>query len=278
MFIDNAKSNSKKPIGVFDSGIGGLTVIKALISKMPNEDFVYFGDTARLPYGTKSKKTVTRFSIENSMFLLTHKVKAIVVACNSASSLALVMLRKIFYTIPVIDVISPGVNEAVKQTKTNRVGVIGTRATISSGIYEKMLKKANPSIKVFSQDCGLFVPLVEEGWGNSEISRKVAEVYLRGLRSKNIDTLILGCTHYPLLKEMIQDVIGRGVRLVDSPRATALEAFDVLNSMNLISNKKSKGEQKYFVSDNTKQFKKLGERFLGKELGNVKIVDTNIVS
>src|SRR3989338_5027712 len=187
-----------QPIGIFDSGIGGLTVLKALREELPAESTVYFGDTAHLPYGTKSKETITKFSIDNVNFLQGFDVKIVIVACNTASSLSLDALKEKF-ALPIIGVIEPGARHALKKTRNGRIGIIGTKATIGSGSYEACLKRLDPSVKVYSQSCPLFVPFVEEGWLDGEVVTKVAHIYLYGLKAFGIDTLILGCTHYPLL-------------------------------------------------------------------------------
>src|SRR3989338_7369713 len=194
---------SERPIGIFDSGIGGLTVLREVRRQIPQEDIVYFGDTARVPYGTKSKETITRFSVNNVQFLEGFRVKMVIVACNTASSLSLGALQDKF-SIPIIGVIEPGAREALKRTKNGRIGVIGTKSTIGSNAYETCLKRLDPSVKVFSGACPLFVPFVEEGWTDGEVVTKVAHTYLDALRAFRIDTLILGCTHYPLLKRTIQ--------------------------------------------------------------------------
>jgi len=197
-----------KPIGVFDSGIGGLTVVKEIIKLLPYENLVYFGDTARVPYGIKSKETIIKFSLENTLFLLQQDVKVIVVACNTSSSLALPIIRRHF-KIPIIGVIMPGAKEAVYATKNKKIGVLGTRATINSNAYEEEIKRLDSGMHVYSQACPMFVPLVEEGWINDSITTKVAEKYLGLMRAKGVDTVILGCTHYPLLKSKIQEVMGK---------------------------------------------------------------------
>jgi glutamate racemase len=204
-----------KPIGIFDSGIGGLTVVKEFMRQLPEEDIIYLGDTAHLPYGTKSAATITRFTLENILFLLKQNVKFIVIACNTASSVALDAVSHHFH-IPIIGVIQPGVREAINATKTGCIGVVGTRATIKSKAYETQIKKMNPSIQVISQACPLFVPLVEEGWFNHPETIAIAKRYIRPLREKGrkMDVLILGCTHYPLLKLVIRKVLGKNIRLL----------------------------------------------------------------
>jgi len=215
------------PIGVFDSGVGGLTVVKQLTGEMPNEDIVYFGDTARVPYGTKSPSTIKKFSIENVLFLMKHNVKLIIIACNTSSAIGLPFLSK-YFSVPMIGVIKPGAKAAVRSTRNGRIGVIGTTATISSKAYENEIRAFNPKIRVYSKDCPLFVPLVEEGWAGDGIVDIAARKYLFPLKEKKIDTIILGCTHYPLLKSAIQKMMGKAVRLVDSAEETAKEAKNLL--------------------------------------------------
>lgn len=269
--------NGERPIGVFDSGIGGLTVLKELLREIPNEDLVYFGDTARVPYGTKSKETIIKFSIDNVNFLQNFNVKMVIVACNTASSLALDVLKRTF-TIPIIGVIEPGAKAALRKTRRDRIGVIGTKATIGSNSYETLLKRQSPRVKVFSGSCPLFVPLVEEGWLDGPVVSKVARVYLNPLKNFRIDTLILGCTHYPLLTEVIGETIGSDVQLVNSAEETAKEARRVLREMKIASRRHpSRRSVKFYVSDEPEQFRNLGERFLGRPIASVaKIGDYSI--
>jgi len=260
-----------KPIGVFDSGIGGLTVVKEIIKLMPCENLVYFGDTARVPYGIKSKETIIKFSLENTLFLLQRDVKMIVVACNTSSSLALPVIRRHF-KIPILGVIMPGAKEAVYASKNKKIGVIGTRATINSKAYEEEIKRLDSGIKVFSQACPMFVPIVEEGWVNDAVATKIIEKYLLPLKRKGIDTLILGCTHYPLLKNKIQAVMGQAVRLIDSAQQVATEVKQVLTQEGLLNNNYDKPRREYFVSDEVAIFANVAKRFLGSELKTVKKV------
>jgi len=198
-------NNTTSAIGVFDSGLGGLTVVKEMMRQLPGEDIIYYGDTARVPYGTKSKESIVKFSKENTEILLKHKVKMIVVACNSSSSYALATLRR-KYSVPIIGVIEPGSKKAVSVTKSNRVGVIATSATIHSGQYAATINRYDAKIKVFNQACPLFVPMIEEGWLKKQVTVDIAKEYLTKLKKLHIDTLILGCTHYPLLKPVIKKV------------------------------------------------------------------------
>jgi len=259
-----------RPIGIFDSGLGGLTVVKEVIRKLPNENIVYFGDTARVPYGSKSKETVTKFSIENTEFLLRFKAKFIIVACNTSSSLSLDSLRKRF-NVPIIGVIGPGAKKAGTITKNNRIGVIGTSATIKSRSYEKEIKKHGRKKKCIAQSCPLFVPLVEERWINDKVTHLVAKRYLSSLIKQKIDTLILGCTHYPLLKSVLKKVAGKSIKLVDSAEAVAEDTKALLEKKNLLRRGK-KPEYKFFVSDEPINFKITGEKFLGRKISFIKKV------
>jgi len=258
-----------RPIGVFDSGIGGLTVVKEIIKCLPNEEIVYFGDTARVPYGTKSPQTVIKFSIENTLFLLRFRVKLIVVACNTASSYSISILKTNF-KVPIIGVINPGAQAATKVTRCGRIGVIGTTATVQSAAYEKEIKNINPRLKVFSQACPLFVSLVEEGWFKDKVTYDVANKYLKPLKAKRIDTLILGCTHYPLLKEIIKDVMGKGVMLIDSAKQVACHVKEVLAWEGVISTTKKRATPKFYVSDESKKFAEIAKRFLGQKVKLIK--------
>jgi glutamate racemase len=251
-------------IGVFDSGIGGLTVLHQIIETLPHENTVYLGDTARAPYGTKSVDTVLRYSYENSDFLVEKGVKILVVACNTSTAIALHQL-KARLAVPVIGVIEPGVRRAIKSTKNKRIGVIGTEATIQSGAYTHALKAADPTVEVYSRACPLFVPLVEEGWTDNEVVEMTAKAYLEGFKQSGIDTLILGCTHYPLLKRAIRKLMGRGVRLVDSAEETAKEV-ELLLKRGSIVRKNGKGAHSFFVTDAPERFIKVGRRFLGEKV------------
>ena len=262
---------NKKAIGVFDSGIGGLTVYKALKDKMPNEKVIYLGDTARLPYGTKSAETIIKFSEDNAQFLLSRDVKIIVVACNSASSYAIKPLQEKL-KIPVFGVIEPGAEAAVKWSK-NSIGVIGTTATISSGAYEKMILEKKPGAKIIAKDCPLFVPLVEEGWLTHKVTRLVAEEYLLPLKEKGIDSLVLGCTHYPVLKGVIGDVLGDRITLIDSAEVISEKAYAILKEKDWLDGNRKVGteQDEFFVTDFPARFKKVGEIFLGREIEKVQV-------
>jgi glutamate racemase len=251
-------------IGVFDSGIGGLTVLHQIIEVLPHENTVYLGDTARAPYGTKSTETVLRYSYENCDFLIEKGVKLVVVACNTSTAIALSQLKDRL-PVPVVGVIEPGVRAAVKSTKNKKVGVIGTEATIHSGAYTHALKAVDPSIEVYSRACPLFVPLVEEGWTDNEVVEMTAKAYLAGFKQSGIDTLILGCTHYPLLKKAIRKFMGQTVRLVDSAEETAKEVESVLKKISLMR-RNGKGGHSFFVTDAPDRFIKVGRRFLGEKV------------
>ena len=267
-----------KAIGVFDSGVGGLTVAKELIRQLPFENIVYFGDTARLPYGIKSRETVIRFSIENILFLLKQDVKLICVACNTASSFALPVIKNHF-RVPIVGVITPGVREAVYASRNKRIGVIGTKGTIKSLTYELEIKQLDPQVKVTAVACPLFVPFVEEGWLKGEVVSSVARSYLKPLKNSGVDTVILGCTHYPLLKSVIQEVLGKQVTLIDSAKQVAFEVKKILANEDLLNQPaKNKsvlpiGRHKFYVSDNPEWFSGLAERFLGRQLKDVRKVE-----
>jgi len=258
----------RKPIGVFDSGVGGLTVVKELIHQLPSEDIVYFGDTARVPYGIKSKETVIKFSIENILFLLKQDVKLICVACNTVSSVALPVIKHHF-KVPIVGVITSGVREAVYATKNKRIGVIGTKGTVKSRAYETQIKQLDPGIKVITQACPLFVPFAEEGWLSGEVVEKVAREYLKPLKAYGVDTVILGCTHYPLLKAIIKKVLGNDVALIDSAKQVAIEVKKIL-AQDGILDKGHRGRHNFYVSDNPEWFRDLAKRFLGRPVNNVR--------
>ena len=265
-------SAGRAPIGVFDSGIGGLTVVKALVEELPAESVVYFGDTARVPYGTKSKSTIVKFSLENVEFLLRFGVKCIVIACNTSSSWALPTLRK-YFKVPIIGVIRPGSVAAVRQTRNKRIGVVGTRATIESQAYEQTIQRLDPSIKVFSQSCPLFVPLVEEGWLNGSVTGVIAQQYLEPLQQQGVGTLVLGCTHYPLLASTITQVMGEGVALVDSAKQTVAEVRGMLLASDALCDGRVQSRTRFFVTDEPSHFVKVGERFLERQIRSVERVN-----
>ena len=258
------------PIGIFDSGLGGLTVAGAVRKRLPYESIIYYGDTARVPYGSKSRETVVRFTWEAVQFFLDHNAKCIVVACNTASALALPEIREKI-DLPIIGVIKPGASAAAKNTKNNKVGVIGTTATINSEAYTEAIRKLKPESIIYAQPCPLFVPLVEEGWTNQEITKLIIKEYLNPLRAAGIDTLVLGCTHYPLLVDPLRDFMGDGVTLVDSASTCAGELETLLKESNLLASEQE-SEESFFVTDMATRFSELGARFLGRQLQAIKVV------
>lgn len=241
-----------------------------MIRQLPQEHIVYYGDTARVPYGTKSKESIVRFSHENTEILLKYGVKMVVVACNTSSSYALATLRKNF-NVPIIGVIDPGARKAAGVTRNKKVGVIATPATVNSGSYAQAIAKYNHGIKVSSQACPLFVPLVEEGWLNKAVTAAVAREYLQLLQKQKIDTLVLGCTHYPLLKGVLQKIMGRAVTLVDSAREIACEVKDILEKQNLLRTATTGAKHTFLISDRPQQFEKTAKEFLGYSIKAVKI-------
>ncbi len=255
--------NTELPIGIFDSGIGGLTVARQIHRVLPREDLVYLGDTARVPYGTKSPGTVIRFACEDTEFLMRQNVKMVVVGCNTCSAWALPMLEKQF-PVPVFGVLLPGVVAALEQTRLRRIGIIGTRATIRSEAYSTGILARCASAKVFARACPLLVPLVEEGWIDHPVTSAVLREYLRPLLRRRIDTLILGCTHYPLLKKTIRRVVGEKVALVDSAESCAQFVRERLRQLNLLSvHRRRPGVIRPFVTDEAGRFAEQAERFLG---------------
>jgi glutamate racemase len=253
-------------IGVFDSGIGGLTVLQAVTSLMPSENVMYLGDTARLPYGSKSGETVIRYAVELTDFMVERGVKAIVVACNTMSAMALDVLQA-RYGVPILGVVEPGARAALRATRRRRVGVIATESTIESGAYARSLRAIDPEVEIFARACPLFVPLTEEGWVANEVARRAVAVYLASLKKSGIDTLILGCTHYPLLKGPIAEFLGPRVRLVDSAAETAAELRRMLRSMAL-ARRRGRGSSSFFVTDSVERFMRVGERFYGTSMSS----------
>ena len=271
------------PIGIFDSGVGGLTVYRALHEHLPNERFVYLGDTARVPYGTKSLATVERYAVENSQFLATHGIKLLVVACNTASALALPAIRKAL-EIEVVGVIGPGARAAVTlagRPRPQRIGVIATESTINSGAYTQAIKKADRDAFVTERACPLFVPLAEEGWADNQVAHAVAETYLKDLRS-TIDTLVLGCTHYPILRDVIQNTVGDQIHLIDSGEAAAGEVKSLLKDNGLARMKPATGALErhlcddldhFYVTDAAERFARVAERFLGVKPSRLEAIE-----
>lgn len=263
-----------KPIGVFDSGLGGLTAVKELIKVLPNEDIIYFGDTGRVPYGNRSQRAIIKYANDDIAFLNSLGVKMIIVACGTVSS----VLNKVGnnFIIPFTGVIEPTAKAAINSTNNGRIGIIGTTATIKSGAYQNELKKLNPKIQIFEQDCPLFVPLVENGFieKNNKAAILIAEKYLKNIKESNIDTLILGCTHYPIISEIITYVVGEKVSLINPGKETADLVSNMLKGLNLKSTKTSLGTHSFYVSDDVYGFSKNASLFLGKNLNEkVNLVD-----
>jgi glutamate racemase len=271
--------NRDLPIGIFDSGVGGLTVYRALHARLPEERFVYLGDTARVPYGTKSLSTVERYAIENARFLESRGVKLLVVACNTASALALPAIRE-SVGLPVVGMIEPGASRAVRESQSGRVGVIATESTVKSGAYRRAIEGLAPGSEVTERACPLFVSLAEEGWAETDVARSVAEEYLKGLRELGIDALVLGCTHYPILRRVIQEAVGEGVRLIDSGEAAADAVAAMLDGERLrrgsfdtetgrlLKERAHAGRlcddlDHFYVTDAAERFARVAERFLG---------------
>jgi glutamate racemase len=261
------------PIGVFDSGVGGLTVLKALIERLPTESTVYLGDTARVPYGTKSGEVVTRYSLANANALVGYDIKLLIVACNTASAVALPALAA-HLSIPVVGVIAPGAQAAARATKSGRVAVIGTPGTVASGAYQRAIAALRPDIATRARACPLFVPLAEEGWTSGVVPHLVAREYLGGdLLSGGVDTLVLGCTHYPLLGDVIADVVGPSVRLIDSARATADSVAQLLTERGLLRPAAGAVERRFLVTDTPERFLAVGSRFLGQQISGATQID-----
>ncbi len=260
------------PIGIFDSGLGGLTILKALQKALPAEKLIYFGDTANVPYGSKSRATVTQFSLDIAQFLEQKGVKLIVVACNTASALALTQLRK-HCRVPVLGVIEPGAQKATRTSKNGRIAVLGTEATVKSGAYRQQILKLAPKAKVTQIPCPLFVPLVEEGWAKKPLARLTAQEYLKPLAKTGVDTVILGCTHYPVLKPVIASVLGKQVHLVDSAQTLAQEVKTYLTRHN--AQAEGKGSLTIYASDAPERFKHLAKHILGTQLKTVRLKKLN---
>lgn len=267
-----------RPIGIFDSGLGGLTVLKAVQELLPNESLVYFGDSGRTPYGTKSPETVLKYTFQDINFLLEHQVKMIVIACNTASACSLDAVLK-HYTLPIVEVVGPGSRAAVRTSKTGRIGVIGTPATISSGVYERAIQAAAARLMpdqpatYFGKACPLFVPLVEEGWWDRAVTALTVREYMKPLQDAEVDTVVLGCTHYPLLESAIQNEMGKGVTLVNSALEVAREVQAVLTERGIATNAEVQGNVSFFTSDSVDKFAELGSVFLGRPLENVTKID-----
>ncbi len=262
---------NKRSIGLFDSGIGGLTVMSQLIRALPHENLTYFGDTARVPYGGKSPDTIMRYAIESAIFLMQQEIKMLIIPCNTVSAYALDKLRQIF-NIPVIGVIEPGAAKAVQTTRHGRIGVLGTKATILSGAYQREIQARLPGAHVLSIACPLFVPLVEEVFISHPATKLIVKEYLLPLKQEKIDTLLLGCTHYPLLREAIQEEMGPEVTIVDSASTCAETVAAALIADGLGNRAKTSPTYKFYVSDDPSKFKTLGETFLGAPISHVEAV------
>lgn len=253
-----------RPIGVFDSGLGGLTVVQEMRRRLPHENLIYVGDTARLPYGTKSPDTIKKYSLQIAFFLIQKRVKALVVACNSVSAVALPQLKHL--PLPVVGVIEPGARAAVLKSRHMKIGVIGTRATVQSHAYARAIHELSPRANVVEVACPLFVPFVEEGWTEGPVIEEIAATYLKPLKWRKIDTLVLGCTHYPLLKPMIRSVVGPHIQLIDSAEETAKDVKSVLEKNNALNKAPSQGKISFFVTDHPSSFVIHGRRFFGSTL------------
>ena len=260
-----------RPVGIFDSGIGGLTVARAIYDRLPHESTIYFGDTARVPYGPKSPETVRRYSLEILHWLLAQNVKAVVIACNTSTAHALETLRAAT-SVPVIGVIEPGARAAVGARRGGAIGVIGTAGTIHSNAYARAIQSIAPGIRVEQQACPLFVPLVEEGWFAHPAAELIAEEYLKSMREASVDSLVLGCTHYPLLKPLLRRVMGDGVALIDSGEQTAMMLEETLATKGLSAEKGSVGSHRFAVSDDEPRFRQVGSRFIGERLSKAEVV------
>ncbi|MDR0879564.1 MAG: glutamate racemase [Clostridioides sp.] len=264
--------SSNKPIGVFDSGLGGLTVLKEITRILPNENIVYFGDTARVPYGPRSKETVIEYTFQAINFMLEKGVKAIVIACNTATARSLTEAQ-VNYDIPIIGVVEAGARTAAYTTKNNIVGVIGTEGTIRSKAYEKEIGKINKDIRIVDKACPLFVPIAEEGWANTDVARLTAKEYLRELKAEGIDCLVLGCTHYPILKKTIGEEVGMEIILVNPAKETAMDLKEILVDQDMLNDGQSQPEYEYFVSDIPEKFSAIANEFLKKDIDGAQKID-----
>lgn len=257
-------NNNEAPIGVFDSGVGGLTVMREIMRQLPNENLVYFGDTARVPYGSKSTETIIRFTRQIIRFLQTKKVKAIVIACNTASALTLDIVRREI-DIPIIGVVIPGARAAVRETRNKKIGVVGTEATIKSNMYTKLMQESEPEVTVVGKACPLFVPLVEEGFTKHKITGEVIDIYLRDMKNSGIDTLILGCTHYPLLRSIIREYMGEEIHIVNPAYETAMDLKQLLEEKDMANGEPAEGKTAhydFYSSDAPVKFKEFANSVL----------------
>jgi len=265
-------STGNKSIGIFDSGIGGLTVVKEIIKLLPSENLIYLGDTARVPYGTKSKNTVTKYAESNANFLLSKGIKILIIACNTASAYSLDALRSKL-SIPVMGVIEPGAKKAARITSNGKVGVIGTPSTIRSEAYSKALLNINSGLEIFQKPCPLFVHLAEEGWHDGDISLQVAQIYLNDMVRRKIDVLILGCTHYPILKNTIKKVVGEDITLIDSAEETANELLRLVTSGKISNSGQRETIKDFYLTDDSETFIDISSKFLGDEISEIKVTD-----
>ncbi len=263
------QARQAQPIGVFDSGIGGLTVVRALSARLPHENIVYFGDTARVPYGPKSPQVVREYTAQDVAFLMSHRVKMVVIACNTVSAVALDVVQK-HARVPVVGVILPGAAAAARVSVRRRIGIIGTQATVNSGAYVHAIRSVAPDVQTVSAACPLFVPLAEEGWMDHQATRLIAREYLFPLTLEKIDTLILGCTHYPLLASAIAGAVGAGVTLIDSGEAAAADVERQLDENGLRNTSTERPHLQFYVSDIPAKFAGIGELFLGQSMGRVR--------
>lgn len=274
MSFDSLVNMNSLPIGIFDSGVGGLTVLRAVRRRLPAERVIYLGDTARVPYGTKSPATIERYAVEDAAFLVEKGVKMIVVACNTASAMSRERLRAEF-NVPLLSVLGPGARLAARMTRNGRIGVIATEATVESGAYERAIRESSGdrAVEIVSRACPLFVPLVEEGETDSPVARMMAEQYLAPMREERVDTLVLGCTHYPLLKHVIGETMGPEVVLVDSAEATAEETAQLIETHGLRNQETRAGTAEFYVTDAARRFHRIAERILGESLEHLEAVE-----
>ncbi|MGL5329740.1 MAG: glutamate racemase [Peptostreptococcaceae bacterium] len=262
-----------RPIGVFDSGLGGLTVLKEIIKVLPNENIVYFGDTARVPYGPRSKDAIMKYTFQAINFLISKNVKSIVIACNTATARCLKEAKE-KYELPIIGVIEAGARTAAYSTKNNVVGIIGTDGTVSSKSYNTEIEQINKNIKLVSKACPLFVPLIEEGWANTEVAHLVAKEYLQELLDEGVDSIVLGCTHYPILKRTIGEFVGEEIKLVDPAKETAKDLSDILKQENILrDDNENPPTYEYYVSDIPERFVNIGEQFLKRDMDDVQKIE-----
>jgi glutamate racemase len=267
-----AATNRKSAIGIFDSGVGGLTVFRAVQRRLPAERLIYLGDTARIPYGVRSAATIERYALECAKFVQSRGVKAIVIACNTASALAANYLRS-KCSVPVMGVIRAGARRAVEQTTNGRIGVIATEATVASGAYERAIRALKEDLEITSRACPLFVPLAEEGWLNHPVTFQVAEEYLAQLRKIGVDTLVLGCTHYPILRPVIERTLGDRLSYVDSGEAVAETLAQLLEEQQLSSDNDAQQSEEFYVTDSADRFRRVAELFLGRQVDVVETVN-----